>query len=50
MIIDAYKTAFGNFNLGEGATRAVAIVVLLSLFSLAYLQILNRVNKHYGVK
>ncbi|MEO8240705.1 MAG: sugar ABC transporter permease [bacterium] len=50
MIIDAYKTAFGNYNLGEGATRAVAIVVLLSLFSLAYLRILNRVNKHYGVK
>ncbi len=50
MIIDAYKTAFGNYNLGEGATRAVAIVVLLGLFSLAYLNILNRVNRHYGVK
>lgn len=50
MIIDAYKTAFSNYNLGEGATRAVTIVVLLGLFSLAYLNILNRVNRHYGVK
>ncbi len=50
MIIDTYKTAIGNFKFGEGATRAVAIVVLLGLFSLAYLAILNRVKRHYGVK
>ena len=50
MIIDTYKTAIGNNKFGEGATRAVAIVVLLGLFSLAYLNILNRVNKFYGVK
>ena len=50
MIIDTYKTAIGNFKFGEGATRAVAIVVLLGLFSLAYMNILNRVNKFYGVK
>ena len=50
MIIDTYKTAIGNNKFGEGATRAVAIVVLLGLFSLAYLNILNRVNKYYGVK
>jgi multiple sugar transport system permease protein len=50
MIIDTYKTAIGNYKFGEGATRAVAIVVLLGLFSLAYMNILNRVNKHYGVK
>lgn len=50
MIIDAYKTAFGNFNLGEGATRAVTIVVLLGLFSVAYMNILNRVKRHYGVQ
>jgi multiple sugar transport system permease protein len=50
MIIDTYKTAIGNFKFGEGATRAVAIVVILGLFSLAYLNILNRVNKYYGVK
>ena len=50
MIIDTYKTAIGNFKFGEGATRAVAIVVLLGLFSLLYMKLLNRVNKHYGVK
>ena len=50
MIIDTYKTAIGNFKFGEGATRAVAIVVILGLFSLAYMNILNRVNKFYGVK
>ncbi len=50
MIIDTYKTAIGNFKFGEGSTRAVAIVVLLGLFSLLYLTLLNRVNKYYGVK
>ena len=50
MIIDTYKTAIGNFKFGEGSTKAVAIVVLLGLFSLLYMALLNRVNKHYGVK
>ena len=50
LIIDTYKTAIGNFKLGEGAARAMVIVVLLSIFSLIYLTVLNRVNKHYGVK
>ena len=50
LIIDTYKTAIGNFKFGEGAARAVVIVVLLSIFSLLYLNVLNRVNKHYGVK
>jgi multiple sugar transport system permease protein len=50
MIIDTYKTAIGNFKFGEGSARAVAIVVLLGLFSLIYMTLLNRVNKHYGVK
>ena len=50
LIIDTYKTAIGNFKLGEGSARAVVIVVLLSIFSLIYLNVLNRVNKHYGVK
>ncbi len=50
MIIDTYKTAIGNFKFGEGAARAVAIVVILGVFSLIYLQVLNRVNKFYGVK
>ena len=50
MFIDTYKTAIGNYKFGEGSTRAVAIVVLLGLFSLLYLTLLNRVNKFYGVK
>ena len=50
LIIDTYKTAIGNFKLGEGAARAVVIVVLLSIFSLLYMTVLSRVNKHYGVK
>jgi multiple sugar transport system permease protein len=50
LIIDTYKTAIGNFKLGEGAARAVVIVVLLSIFSLIYMTVLARVNKHYGVK
>ena len=50
LIEDTYKTAIGNFKFGEGAARAVIIVVLLGVFSLLYLQVLNRVNKHYGVK
>ena len=50
MIIDTYKTAIGNFKFGEGSTKAVAIVVLLGLFSLLYMALLNRVNKYYGVK
>ena len=35
---------------GEGAARAVVIVVLLASFSLFYLWFLNRVNRHYGAK
>ena len=50
MIIDTYKTAIGNFKFGEGAARAVAIVVILGVFSLIYLRVLSRVNKFYGVK
>lgn len=50
LIIDTYKTAIGNFKFGEGAARAVVIVVLLAIFSLIYLFFLNKVNKHYGVK
>ncbi|NRA98761.1 MAG: sugar ABC transporter permease [Rhodobacteraceae bacterium] len=50
LIIDTYKTAIGNFKFGEGAARAVVIVILLSLFSLTYLFILNRLNKRFGSK
>ena len=50
LIVDTYKTAIGNFKFGEGAARAVVIVILLATFSLIYLFFLNKVNKRYGVK
>jgi len=50
LIIDTYKTAIGNYKFGEGASRAVVIVILLAIFSTAYMFILNKVNKKYGSK
>lgn len=50
LIVDTYKTAIGNFKFGEGAARAVVIVILLALFSGIYLFFLNKVNRKYGVK
>lgn len=50
LIIDTYKVAISSQRFGEGAARAVVIVVLLALFSLAYMFFLNRVNRHYGAK
>jgi multiple sugar transport system permease protein len=50
LIIDTYKTAIGNYKFGEGAARAVVIVILLAIFSTAYMFILNKVNKKYGSK
>jgi len=50
LIIDTYKVAISSQRFGEGAARAVVIVALLAIFSLAYLFFLNRVNRHYGVK
>lgn len=50
LIVDTYKTAIGNFKFGEGAARAVVIVILLALFSAVYLFVLNRVNRKFGVK
>ncbi|UWQ15873.1 sugar ABC transporter permease [Aliiroseovarius sp. M344] len=50
LIVDTYKTAIGNYKFGEGSARAVIIVLLLGLFSLAYLFFLNKVNKKYGAK
>ena len=50
LIIDTYKVAISSQRFGEGAARAVVIVVLLAAFSLAYLFLLNRVNRHYGAK
>lgn len=48
LIIDTYKTAISSQRFGEGAARAVVIVILLSVFSLIYFFFLNRVNRRYG--
>jgi multiple sugar transport system permease protein len=50
LIIDTYKVAISSQRFGEGAARAVVIVVLLAVFSLAYLYFLNRMNRRYAVK
>ena len=50
LIIDTYKIAIANFQFGEGAARAVVIVVLLLVFSLLYLWALGKVNRKFGVK
>lgn len=50
LIIDTYKVAISSQRFGEGAARAVVIVVLLAVFSLFYLWFLNRVNRQYGAK
>jgi multiple sugar transport system permease protein len=50
LIIDTYKVAISSQRFGEGAARAVVIVVLLAVFSLFYLWFLNRVNRLYGAK
>ncbi len=50
LIIDTYKVAISSQRFGEGAARAVVIVMLLAIFSLFYLFFLNRVNKRYGAK
>lgn len=50
LIVDTYRTAIGNYKFGEGAARAVIIVILLAIFSLIYLFFLNKVNRRYGAK
>ena len=50
LIVDTYKTAIANYKFGQGATRAVLIVVILALFSLAYMWLIQKVNAKYGAK
>ncbi|MEE9386977.1 MAG: sugar ABC transporter permease [Paracoccaceae bacterium] len=49
LIIDTYKTAITSFKFGQGAARAVVIVVLLSVFSIIYMLVLKKLEKKYGV-
>lgn len=48
LIVDTYKTAIANYKYGQGATRAVLIVVILTAFTLLYLWLVQKVNKKYG--
>jgi multiple sugar transport system permease protein len=50
LIVDTYKVAIGNFKFGQGAARAVIIVILLAAFSGIYLFFLEKVNRRYGTK
>lgn len=45
MIIDTYKTAISRFRYGEGAARAVMILICLSAFAGVYLALLSRLTK-----
>ncbi|NIY71274.1 sugar ABC transporter permease [Marivivens donghaensis] len=45
MIIDTYKTAISRFRYGEGAARAVMILICLSAFAGVYLALLSRLSK-----
>ena len=44
MIIDTYQTAIGSKKYGEGAARAVAICIFLSLFCFAYFRVTRRIS------
>ena len=45
MIIDTYKTAISRFKYGEGAARAVMIVIFLSSFAAFYFYMISRFAK-----
>ncbi|MBD9527290.1 carbohydrate ABC transporter permease [Paracoccus sp. PAR01] len=45
MIIDTYKTAISRFRYGEGAARAVMILICLMVLSAIYLALLNRLTR-----
>lgn len=48
LIVNTYDVAISSQRFGEGAARAVVIVLLLAIFSLAYLFLLARVNRRFG--
>ncbi|MFB2533437.1 carbohydrate ABC transporter permease [Paracoccus sp. p4-l81] len=47
MIIDTYKTAISRFRYGEGAARAVMILMFLAAFSAVYLTLLLRLTRKH---
>jgi len=42
--------AIANYKFGYGATRALMVVILLTVFSLIYLLLLNKVNEKFKIK
>ncbi|MFV0410637.1 MAG: carbohydrate ABC transporter permease [Paracoccus sp. (in: a-proteobacteria)] len=50
MIIDTYKTAISRFRYGEGAARAVMILICLMILSGIYLAMLNRMTRKARAK
>ncbi len=48
MIIDTYKTAMSRVRYGEGAARAVMILLFLTAFSAVYLTLLLRLTRRGG--
>lgn len=49
MIIDTYKTAISRFDYGEGAARAVMILLVLSVFTAIYVTLLIRLTRREDV-
>ena len=45
LIIDTYKMALGNYKFGNGAARAVVVMILLTIFAAFYMAILLKINK-----
>ena len=50
MIIDTYKLAIANYKFGYGATRALMVVMFLTVFSLIYLFMLSKLHERFKVK
>ncbi|WP_116135043.1 carbohydrate ABC transporter permease [Tropicimonas sp. IMCC34043] len=50
MIIDTYKTAISRFRYGEGAARAVMIVLFLSAFSLVYFAMIRKLSSRGDIR
>lgn len=50
MIIDTYKTAISRFRYGEGAARAVMILICLTAFAGVYLALLTRLTRRGEVR
>ncbi|KMW60718.1 ABC sugar transporter, inner membrane subunit [Candidatus Rhodobacter oscarellae] len=50
MIIDTYKTAISRFKFGEGAARAVMILISMSIFMVIYVIMMARTARKLGAQ